>query len=54
MKGSRSIPWTVVAGFFVGLVLTASPLFALDKVVVGYQPYDTISYQVAVNQEMGF
>jgi NitT/TauT family transport system substrate-binding protein len=54
MKVSRSVPWTVVMGFLAGLVLMASPLFALDKVVVGYQPYDTISYQVAVNQEMGF
>ena len=54
MKGSRSIPRTVVGGFLAGLVLMASPLFAMDKVVVGYQPYDTISYQVAVNQEMGF
>jgi len=26
---------------------------ALDRVIVGYQPYDTISYQVAVNQELG-
>ena len=24
-----------------------------EKVVVGFQPYDTISYQVAVNQELG-
>ena len=54
MKGSRSIPRTVAGGFLAALVLMASPLFAMDKVVVGYQPYDTISYQVAVNQEMGF
>lgn len=26
---------------------------AVEKVFVGFQPYDTISYQVAVNQELG-
>ncbi len=26
---------------------------AQEKFIVGYQPYDTISYQVSVNQELG-
>jgi len=31
MKGSRSIPRTVVGGFLAGLVLMARPLFAMDN-----------------------
>jgi NitT/TauT family transport system substrate-binding protein len=34
-------------------MVASGAAFALDKVIVGYQPYDTISYQVAVNQELG-
>ncbi len=33
--------------------LWGTPAMAQDKIVVGYQPYDTISYQVSVNQELG-
>ena len=34
------------------LALCASPAMA-EKFVVGFQPYDTISYQVIVNAELG-
>ena len=35
------------------VAVTQGSALALEKVIVGYQPYDTISYQVAVNQELG-
>jgi len=34
------------------LLLSAAPAMA-EKFIVGYQPYDTISYQAIVNQELG-
>lgn len=52
MKSRRSIVWMFMAVIMciMGAVGSAP---AIDKVIVGYQPYDTISYQVAVNQELG-
>ena len=39
---------------FVWVFLSAAQVTqAQEKIVVGYQPYDTISYQVSVNQELG-
>jgi NitT/TauT family transport system substrate-binding protein len=35
------------------VIIAQGTALALEKVIVGYQPYDTISYQVAVNQELG-
>ena len=35
------------------VAVTQGSSLAIEKVIVGYQPYDTISYQVAVNQELG-
>ena len=39
--------------FVWGFLLAAQVTQAQEKIVVGYQPYDTISYQVSVNQELG-
>jgi len=45
--------WLRVLGLTALLaVVIPTPSFA-EKFVVGYQPYDTISYQVIVNQELG-
>lgn len=51
-RQARSLLWTtmIVASCVFGAVGTAS---AATEVVVGFQPYDTISYQVTVNQELG-
>ena len=42
-----------LAGVLALLVLVISTPALAEKFVVGYQPYDTISYQVEVNQELG-
>lgn len=42
----------IVASVVASLFLTAAAR-AEETVVVGFQPYDTISYQVSVNQELG-
>ena len=48
--------WKTVFSLFaviLSVLVAHGPAQALDKVIVGFQPYDTISYQVAVNQELG-
>ena len=45
--------WHRVVGCVALLVLVISTPALAEKFVVGYQPYDTISYQVEVNQELG-
>ena len=45
--------WYRVAGAVALLVLMISAPALAEKFVVGYQPYDTISYQAIVNEELG-
>ncbi len=52
-KGVRILFVGVVVFCWGCFFLNEPPAAAAEKVVVGYQPYDTISYQVAVNQELG-
>lgn len=51
-KGMSLLSWAIALLGFHCFVL-GQPTLAQDKIVVGYQPYDTISYQVSVNQELG-
>ncbi|MCE5335455.1 MAG: ABC transporter substrate-binding protein [Desulfobacteraceae bacterium] len=44
---------TVAVLFFLFLASFTTVCSAGETVVVGFQPFDTISYQVAVNQELG-
>lgn len=46
-------PWYRLVGAVALLVLVISTPALAEKFVVGYQPYDTISYQVIVNEELG-
>jgi NitT/TauT family transport system substrate-binding protein len=45
--------WHRVAGAVALLVIMISTPALAEKFVVGYQPYDTISYQAIVNEELG-
>jgi NitT/TauT family transport system substrate-binding protein len=45
--------WPRLAGVLALLVLVISTPALAEKFVVGYQPYDTISYQAIVNEELG-
>jgi NitT/TauT family transport system substrate-binding protein len=45
--------WRRVVAIFALLVPVISTPALAEKFVVGYQPYDTISYQAIVNQELG-
>jgi NitT/TauT family transport system substrate-binding protein len=51
-KGMSLLSWAIALLGFHCFVL-GQPTLAQDKIVIGYQPYDTISYQVSVNQELG-
>ncbi len=53
MKKPAGIMFAAMAVLCSVLALSIPPAFAEEEVVVGFQPYDTISYQVAVNQELG-
>ena len=45
--------WRRVAGLVALFALFLSSQALAEKFVVGYQPYDTISYQAEVNAELG-
>src|SRR5271169_5332275 len=45
--------WYRLVGAVALLVLVVSTQALAENFVVGYQPYDTISYQVIVNEELG-
>jgi NitT/TauT family transport system substrate-binding protein len=45
--------WNRIARIIALFVLVISTQASAETFVVGYQPYDTISYQVIVNQELG-
>jgi NitT/TauT family transport system substrate-binding protein len=45
--------WYRLVGAVALLMLVISPQALAENFVVGYQPYDTISYQVIVNEELG-
>lgn len=45
--------WRHVLGFVALFLLVVSSQALAEKFVVGYQPYDTISYQAIVNEELG-
>ncbi len=45
--------WNRIVGIVAFLVLVISTQASAETFVVGYQPYDTISYQAIVNQELG-
>ncbi len=51
MKKSRLL--FVLFAIMLCFISVPGAVSALDKIIVGFQPYDTISYQVAVNQELG-
>jgi len=46
------LPWRFITGLTLLTLSLASTAMA-EKFVVGYQPYDTISYQAIVNAELG-